>query len=345
MTDQDRHGADSLVIAFAGYTKARKSTLSRLFSQLVHVDIIEMSAPFREAFGAERHREPAFRELMATLDAYRAQHGKDALAADIARRVRRSTSPACLIVGLRSAADHAYLKREFSTFVTVFVHSSAEQRQRRLEEDSHSIAKNPTDYAELDRRAYDEGLGQIALMADYVLVNEPGYPLTPLEQLVRLRDSLPSRPGLQIEAGLGGLVTPLEMVKVTRLSVDAGLDTDSIVRLLKSSGQLATATGEEIDYVGSLEFPADGLSRANHFYEEKVEFLYVTQGKIRLCYRRGGQKYDRLEQVLLEAGCLVRILPGVAHAFVAIEPGRALEFVRSSRQMIDSDVVSDKVVD
>ncbi|MEK7992179.1 MAG: hypothetical protein AAB403_00085 [Planctomycetota bacterium] len=341
MTDQDRHEAAHLVIAFAGYTKARKSTLSRLFSQLVQVDIIEMSAPFREAFGG---REPAFRELMASLDAFRTQHGKDALAAEIARRVRRSTSPACLIVGLRSAADHAYLKREFPTIVTVFVHTSAEHRQRRLADDSRSIAKDATDYAELDRRAYDEGLGQIALMADHVLVNEPGYPLTPLEQLVKLRDSLPSCPRLQTEGGLGGLLTPLELVKVTRLIVDTGADADSILRQLKSSGQLATATGEEIDYVGSLEFPADGLSRANHFYEEKVEFLYVTHGKIRLSYRRGGQKYDRPEQVVLEAGCFVRILPGVAHAFVATESGRALEFVRSSRQVIHSDVVPDDVV-
>ncbi len=102
-------------------------------------------------------------------------------------------------------------------------------------------------------------------------------------------------------------------------------DASHLKRLLLPQGELAQVYDgpEGMQYIAMVELRA-GAIRGNHFHRIKQEWMYVFSGSVRLTVSELDN--SARETVLLEAGDLVFIPAGIAHAIRTIEPGQALEF-------------------
>ncbi len=102
-------------------------------------------------------------------------------------------------------------------------------------------------------------------------------------------------------------------------------------RLRLAQGELAQIfTGSPgIRYLAALELRA-GTLRGNHSHERKHEFVYLISGRME------ETKAPHQERFICQAGDLVEIAPGIAHAFRVLESGTGLEF--SPQEFDASDV-------
>jgi mannose-6-phosphate isomerase-like protein (cupin superfamily) len=99
-------------------------------------------------------------------------------------------------------------------------------------------------------------------------------------------------------------------------------------RLLLPQGELAQFydADEPVRYLAFLEL-RDGGVRGNHYHESKEEFIYLIQGELQLVAE---DIHSRAREIVaLQAGDLVVIQPGVAHALRTVKSGQAVEFSRS----------------
>lgn len=87
--------------------------------------------------------------------------------------------------------------------------------------------------------------------------------------------------------------------------------------------------GEPMRYLTYLEF-APNKDRGNHYHNEKEENLLVLKGKIKAKY----WLLDNSEvlELMLEAGDIVNIKPGVAHVYMSENGASAIEY---SPQLLD----------
>jgi mannose-6-phosphate isomerase-like protein (cupin superfamily) len=106
-------------------------------------------------------------------------------------------------------------------------------------------------------------------------------------------------------------------------------------RLRLGQGELAQIfTGSPgIHYLAALELRA-GTLRGNHSHERKHEFVYVISGRMEIVCEE--TKAHHQERFICQAGDLVEIAPGIAHAFRVLESGTGLEF--SPQEFDASDV-------
>ena len=336
---------EKVVILLCGYTKVRKSTLSRIFSEIINCDVFEMSEPFIKLLPT--NLKPSLSELLKSLADYRKEHGNIALAEGIFRKIQKSKKKVIIVAGLRSFADYNYLKEHCINVYTIYIHANAELRHLRLTKDPSSIAKGEGDYSLLDQLTYQEGLRYIVPYADFVFVNEPGFPLTSLEQVKMAYDRLHKNFGVNLKSNMKEIIMNSDGVIIKKLPIydenHAGKK-DIIGRVIKAKGELTTISTDEINYLAYVEFPIDGKPRANHFHEEKIEYLYLIKGKVKLFYRRGGQPDDEVQEITVEEGSLIYIQPGFAHAYITIETGLAVEFSPTSYETIKKDKVRDYVI-
>lgn len=96
-------------------------------------------------------------------------------------------------------------------------------------------------------------------------------------------------------------------------------------RVQLPQGELAQLRngGEAIGYLAVLEL-RPGTVRGNHVHQRKRESVYLIEGSARLVVEDPDS--GRREERVLAPGDLAFIPPGVPHAIVPLEPGRALEF-------------------
>jgi mannose-6-phosphate isomerase-like protein (cupin superfamily) len=96
-------------------------------------------------------------------------------------------------------------------------------------------------------------------------------------------------------------------------------------RLSLAQGELANFydSPEGIRYIAFLELRAGGI-RGNHFHRVKVEHVYLFSGRLKVLLKDGPE--GEIASLDLVAGDLVRIQPGVAHAFKPMEAGFGVEF-------------------
>jgi dTDP-4-dehydrorhamnose 3,5-epimerase-like enzyme len=74
-----------------------------------------------------------------------------------------------------------------------------------------------------------------------------------------------------------------------------------------------------------LEFLPD-QPRGNHYHLEKVEYMLIVSGRLHAKYELRDDSHQATEMVL-EAGQLVRVMPGCIHTYTAIdETVIAIEF-------------------
>jgi quercetin dioxygenase-like cupin family protein len=107
-----------------------------------------------------------------------------------------------------------------------------------------------------------------------------------------------------------------------------GPEAPALKRLLLPQGELAQIhdSDEGIRYLVVLETRA-GSVRGNHYHKVKVEWIYVTQGK--LLVRLQDIQTNERASVPLQTGDMLLIQTGIAHMLQTIEPGQAIEFSKT----------------
>lgn len=353
---------DKLVVALAGYTKSRKSTHARLLSTagFVHWEMSDLAR--RQIAPSDGQIGGIEAILKSTADLRRAT-GDDALAAHLVSEIQDSAHRLHVVAGLRAHADWLTFRQSFKLFQVIYLHSVPELRYGRLDSDPSSIAKGLEDYELLDRAGRAEGIRGMAAMADHVIVNDEGYPLSPFEQIVLAIErfaltndvSIPWRTRERELLTIAHLnreedtMTGRKGYSIKRLPVVDESVPDSewpdIARIVKTRGELANISYDEsINYIAYVEFPSDGVPRANHFHEEKVEHMYLVTGKVRAFYRLANDDAAVVHEELLEAGDLVTIEPGWVHAYITVEPGHAIEYSTSGLEIIGKDKVRRPII-
>jgi len=81
-------------------------------------------------------------------------------------------------------------------------------------------------------------------------------------------------------------------------------------------------TNGSLEYVELAEFAHRGIRRGYHYHTAYTEQLYVISGKLYIA----AEMLETGEKTLLEinAGDVIKIKPGVAHAFIALEKSLVL---------------------
>jgi len=117
-------------------------------------------------------------------------------------------------------------------------------------------------------------------------------------------------------------------VALLRLPFYAKAPADSTAPALKrlglAQGELAQfwSSHEGMRYIAGVEI-VPGAIRGNHLHGTKIEVLYVLSGKVLLVAKDPHD--EETVQMELDAGCLTRIQPGIAHALKGIQAGFAVE--------------------
>jgi quercetin dioxygenase-like cupin family protein len=118
----------------------------------------------------------------------------------------------------------------------------------------------------------------------------------------------------RVESYLEGAVT----VEVLGGDAAAGLFRGGDAR----GGVAWLARGEPFAYLHAVEFRSPGDRRGFHVHVGHTERVYVFSGTLRLVAAAGGERTE----IVLGAGSLATLEPGVAHGFVAESPCLAVLF-------------------
>lgn len=104
-----------------------------------------------------------------------------------------------------------------------------------------------------------------------------------------------------------------------------------------SSGDYPTGvihTRAEANIIALLVFAHD-VPRGDHYHHQKVEYMVVLKGILK-CSFFLPEAPKKTEEVILKAGQQVRILPGCAHTYTALEGDvYALEYAPQKFKMED----------
>jgi len=146
--------------------------------------------------------------------------------------------------------------------------------------------------------------------------------------------SVPSAPAVPSDetSVLGGRVVRRRLPVIVGRP---GPDAPAVKRLRLPQGELAQIwNGEEpIHYLAWIELGLGGI-RGNHVHRRKRERIYLVAGKVRL--RLEDPETRERAELILEAGDLVRITPGIAHSLESLEPGHGIEFAPDPLEAADS---------
>lgn len=113
--------------------------------------------------------------------------------------------------------------------------------------------------------------------------------------------------------------------RLPSLTPDPQMAMPVLKRLMLTQGELAQFHDSEVSihYIAALELK-EGSVRGNHYHRKKMEHVYLMGGEMELIAQE--MKSGERAEFVMQAGDLVIIQPGVAHAFRVRRPGVAVEF-------------------
>lgn len=92
--------------------------------------------------------------------------------------------------------------------------------------------------------------------------------------------------------------------------------------------------GESFEYLHVVEFAAPGVRRGLHLHAAHEESFLLFRGSLRVAFSLA--ESEGAEVVELEAGDLVRMAPGVAHALESLSPALTVHVGRGSHPIHDT---------
>jgi quercetin dioxygenase-like cupin family protein len=109
--------------------------------------------------------------------------------------------------------------------------------------------------------------------------------------------------------------------------------TEEPKRLLLEKGELAQiySSEEPIHFIAYLEF-IEGVPRGWHFHIKRLEYAYIIRGELRYYVKDIGTNV--IEETIIKDGDFLIVHPGIAHSFMPIKSGHAIEF---SSSLFDPD--------
>jgi quercetin dioxygenase-like cupin family protein len=111
-----------------------------------------------------------------------------------------------------------------------------------------------------------------------------------------------------------------------------------LFRAADARGSIAwLARGGTYQYLHAAEFAEAGVRRGFHVHANHTEHLYVFLGSLRLLARKDDETVD----LVLTAGHLAVLGPGVAHGLIAREPAVAVILGHGSDPVHDVQPVPD----
>ena len=168
-------------VALAGMPKAGKSALAKLL-RAHSFNVVSMSSLLHGLIDPAA-AQPQWRSLNDLALVLRATDGPDA----IARRALAAldtTFPRTCFDGVRSLAEVACLRRALGNVRLVFIHSSPTARYARLLDEDGPIVSQ-SEFTAIDMHNIGLGVGEVAAMADFVVVDHPGHhPERQLEEIL-----------------------------------------------------------------------------------------------------------------------------------------------------------------
>jgi len=117
-------------------------------------------------------------------------------------------------------------------------------------------------------------------------------------------------------------------------------------RLFLEKGELSViSTSNDIKYLAYLDLKKDNKPRANHYHKEKVEHLYLIQGRILAYFKSmASTNNSTIKKIEVNAGSLITVFPNCAHAVDTIEDGCAIEFSPHPVELIREDVYEEFLI-
>jgi hypothetical protein len=323
----------SLVLATAGFTKSGKTAMASLLESYADFRRFELSQVIWDSLEVDpANLSPD--KVFAEIDHQRCKYGEDVLGHRIADAVKRNGCTRAVIAGLRSSADAEALNQHFPNLIIIFVHATTYLRHKYLRNDPHSLLKTKADFRKADRQGFAEGISLVARRARYVIVNEPGHAITPIEQLA------------EIVAAISGehKESNIRWAESIWPELGEGESLSNGVRLFRN---LDPALGLQLAKQGKIRqlisipdsIAEEILVLPAIFHQVAQEVTVVTSGRVLCIARRGASTGEESTYTVLTPGEAVTILPGWARTYVAMsDSASVVSAFRPTRMPVEMSV-------
>jgi|TARA_Y100000310_G_scaffold321974_1_gene380383 quercetin dioxygenase-like cupin family protein len=104
-------------------------------------------------------------------------------------------------------------------------------------------------------------------------------------------------------------------------------------------GSIMDLLNEKLNHVGLIVTEA-GATRGNHYHKLSTQYSYILSGKFEVLIAKSDSPKD-VKKIILEAGEIMTIPPGIIHRFKAIEKATMIDMISESRDgnSYEEDVV------
>ncbi|MDH5450028.1 MAG: AAA family ATPase [Candidatus Bathyarchaeota archaeon] len=160
-----------LLIGVTGMPGAGKATVEK-FVQNLGYPVVVMGDEIRDE-AKRRGLKLTPENLGMVMLKLREEEGPNVIAERCIPKIEKANGNIVVVDGIRSPHEVKEFKRHFPRFTLIAIHASPETRFQRLFKRRRSDDPNEWDtFAERDLRELSVSLGDVIVMADYMIVNE-----------------------------------------------------------------------------------------------------------------------------------------------------------------------------
>ena len=104
-------------------------------------------------------------------------------------------------------------------------------------------------------------------------------------------------------------------------------------------GPIMDILNEKLNHVGIIITEKDAI-RGNHYHKLSIQYTYVLSGKFEVLIAKSDSS-ENVKKIILEAGEIIIIPPGIIHRFRALERATIIDMISESRvgNAFEEDVV------
>ncbi|WP_238905026.1 hypothetical protein [Clostridium sp. YIM B02506] len=122
-------------------------------------------------------------------------------------------------------------------------------------------------------------------------------------------------------------------------------DEDKYGRIMTEKGELAILPADDINFLAYCDFIKGKEPRGNHYHKEKIEYLYVCKGRLKVYIKKAEDSEAEVQTFEIQGGDIVCIETGYTHAVETIEEGYGIEFSKTKQEIIKQDSFYEKITE